>query len=258
MSGNIFGTERQMDISSYVLLSHEQALRRRLDIAANNMANVSTVGFKREQPVFREYVEKEDSAVVPAAKATSFVLDYGAVHDTTTGSFQPTENPLDVMIEGPGYLSVEAPGGGTAYTRAGFVKVLESGDLATAGGQRLLGEGGKPITVAPEDIPTLSIAADGTVMGAKGPIGRIAVTVFADEANVDPRGDGLMSGSGGRELSAAETKLRSGGVEASNVQPIVETTDMIDILRAYQSSQQMNESMADMRKRALDRLGRFG
>ncbi len=247
-----------MDISSYVLLSHEQALRRRLDIAANNMANVSTVGFKREQPVFHEYVEKGTDAVVDAAKTTSFVLDYGAVHDTTAGSFQPTGNPLDVMIDGPGYLAVEAPGGGTAYTRAGFVKVLESGDLAVAGGQRLLGEGGKPINVPPEEIPSLSIAADGSVMGAKGPLGRIAVTVFPNEASVDPRGDGLLTGTGGQELGAAQTKLRSGGVEGSNVQPIVETTDMVEILRAYQSSQQMNESMADMRKRALDRLGRFG
>ncbi|WP_216073706.1 flagellar basal body protein, partial [Acinetobacter baumannii] len=65
-----------MDISSYVLLSQETALRRRMDVAANNLANMNTVGFKREQPVFREYVEKTDSAVKPA-KQTSFVLDYG-------------------------------------------------------------------------------------------------------------------------------------------------------------------------------------
>lgn len=53
-----------MDVSSYVLLSHEQALRRRLDVAANNMANISTVGFKREQPVFHDYVEQDRKSVV--------------------------------------------------------------------------------------------------------------------------------------------------------------------------------------------------
>lgn len=243
-----------MDISSYVLLSQEQALRRRLDVTANNLANMNTVGFKREQPVFREYVEKTDSAVKPA-KQTSFVLDYGAVHDISAGAFQVTGNPLDVMIDGPGYLAVEAPGGGTAYTRAGFVKVLETGELATSGGQRLLGEGGKPITVSPEDAGKLSISSDGTVSGANGPIGRLTVTVF-DEANMDPRGDGMFNGTSGRELTAAETSLKSGGVEGSNVNAITETTDMIEILRAYQTSQHISDNMADMRKQAIDRLGR--
>jgi flagellar basal-body rod protein FlgF len=246
-----------MDISSYVLLSHEQALQRRLDVTANNMANTSTVGFKREQPVFHEYVEQGGDASVKAANTTSYVLDYGAIHDTGMGAFQPTGNPLDVMIDGPGYLGIEAPGGGTAYTRAGFVKVLTSGDLATAGGQRLLDGTGKPINVPPDQLASLSIASDGSVTSASGVIGRLAVTVFADEATVSPRGDGLMAGAGGRILSAAETKLTTGGVEGSNVQPIVETTAMVEILRSYQSSQRMSDGIEQMRSRAIDRLGRF-
>ncbi|EIZ78736.1 flagellar basal-body rod protein FlgF [Novosphingobium sp. Rr 2-17] len=246
-----------MDISSYVLLSHEQALRRRLDVTANNMANTSTVGFKREQPVFHEFVEQSGDPSVPSATTTSYVLDYGAIHDTSMGAFQATGNPLDVMIDGPGYLQVEAPGGGTAYTRAGFVKVLPSGDLAAAGGQRLLDATGKPINIPPDQLATLSIASDGSVSGAQGVLGRIALTVFADEAGVTPRGDGLMAGSGGRILSAAETKLTTGGVEGSNVQPIVETTAMVEILRSYQSSQRLSQAMDDLRKNAIDRLGRF-
>ncbi len=244
-----------MDVSSYVLISQEQALRRRLDVTANNLANMNTVGFKREQPVFREYVEDTDSAI-PPAKKTSYVLDYGAVHDASQGTFQPTDNPLDVMIEGQGYLSVEAPDGGTAYTRAGFIKVLQTGELATAGGQRLLGEGGKPITVPTEDAGRITIGQDGTVNGPNGPLGRLTVTVF-DEATVDPRGDGLMTGANGRELSAGETRLRSGGVEGSNVNAITETTDMVEILRAYQNSARLSDSLTDLRKKAIDRLGRI-
>ena len=247
-----------MDISSYVLLSHEQALRRRLDIAANNMANMSTAGFKREKPVFHEFVETSADAMVDDAKKTSFVLDYGAVHDTSMGAFQATGNPLDVMIDGPGYLAVQAPGGGTAYTRAGMLKVLDSGELATSAGHRVLGEGGQPIIIPPDEMTNLSIGPDGTVSGKIGPLGRIAVTTFADEATLASRGDGLMAGQGGRELGAEATKLRAGGIEGSNVEPIVETTDMVEILRAYQTSQRMNDDMSDMRKRAIDRLGRFG
>ncbi len=247
-----------MDISSYVLLSHEQALRRRLDVAANNMANMTTAGFKREQPVFHEYIERAEDAQVPEARPTSFVLDYGAIHDTSAGAFQVTNNPLDVMIDGPGYLAVEAPDGSTAYTRAGFLKLSDAGELVTSTGHRLLGEGGRPIQVPPEALATLSIAGDGSVMANGGPLGRIAVTVFDSEANVDPRGDGLMSGAGGRELAAADTRLRSGGIEGSNVQPIVETNAMVEILRAYQTSQKIASDMADLRKRAIDRLGRIG
>jgi flagellar basal-body rod protein FlgF len=245
-----------VDISSYVLLSQEQALRRKMDVVANNLANMNTAGFKKEQPVFREFVEQGDNAVSPAKK-TSFVLDYGAVHDATSGAFQITENPLDVMIEGPGYLSVEAPGGGTAYTRAGYIKVLETGELATAGGQKILGEGGKPITVPAENAGQLTIGGDGSVMGPDGaPLGRITVTVF-DEATMDPRGDGMFNGANGRELTAGETKLKSGGVEGSNVNAITETTDMVEILRAYQTSKNLSDSMSDLRKSAIDRLGRI-
>ncbi|MBW4330455.1 flagellar hook basal-body protein [Stakelama sp. CBK3Z-3] len=246
-----------MDITSYVLLSHEQALRRRMDVVSNNMANLSTAGFKREDPLFREYVERTGNADAPT-RTTSMVLDYGTVHDTSAGSFQVTDNPLDIMIDGPGYLSVETPEGGVAYTRAGYLKVAEDGTLTNAAGMRLLGEGGRPITVPVEDAGRLSIADDGTIKGPNGELGRVAVTMFDNEASVDPRGDGMFTGQGGRELTAAETRLRSGGIEGSNVQPIVETTNMVAILRAYQTSMRMAESMNDIRKSAIDKLGRFG
>ncbi|AXK44141.1 flagellar hook basal-body protein (plasmid) [Erythrobacter aureus] len=247
-----------MDNSGFVLLSHSQALRRRMDVVANNMANLSTVGFKAERPVFHEFVERADSALVDDAKETSFVLDFRAIHDMSDGAFQPTGNPLDVMIEGPGYLGVELPNGDTAYTRAGFVHVLENGDLATPGGQPLLDEAGQRINVPPEQSAQLSIAADGSVMAGEDVVGRLAVTVFDDETNLTPRGDNTYAGALGRVLGAEETKLRSGGVEGSNVQAIRETTNMIEIQRAYQTGINMTESVGEMRKRAIDRLGRVG
>ena len=247
-----------MDVSSYVLLSQEQALKRRMDVVANNMANMSTAGFKRERPVFREYVERATEANPDVARPTSFVLDYGAMHDTAAGAFQATSNPLDVMIDGPGYLSVEGPGGERGYTRAGFVKINDAGQLTTAAGQLLMGEGGKPIVVPPDQMDGLAIGADGTVASKTGPLGRLTVTVFDNEAALSQRGDGVMTGEGGRELAAAETKLKTGGIEGSNVEPIVETTQMVEILRAYQTSAKIAQDMDDMRRRAIERLAKLG
>jgi flagellar basal-body rod protein FlgF len=221
------------------------------------MANSSTVGFRREQPVFREYVEEGGDNAVEAARNVSFVLDYGTTHDTRAGGFQTTDNPLDVMIDGPGYLAVEAPGGGTAYTRAGSLKVLESGDLATSTGQRILGENGQPIAIPADQAAGLRISDDGSVIGTSGPLGRLTITVF-DEATVSPRGDGMMTGQGGTVLPASQTRVHAGGLEGSNVAPIVETTNMVEILRAYQSSQRMADALGDMRKRAIERLAQLG
>lgn len=247
-----------MDVSSFVLLSHEQALRRQMDITANNMANANTVGFKREQALFHEYVEEVRQAPIADARKTSFVLDYGAIHDTRQGAFQATGNPLDVMIEGPGYLNVQNPDGTVAYTRAGFIKILDNGDLASSGGQRLLDENGRAINVPADQMRNVTIAEDGSVMAGDAALGRLAVTNFADENMLEVRGDGMLTGTGGRFMAAAETRLRRGGVEGSNVEPIVETTNMVEIMRSYQTSRRLSEDMADMRKQAINRLGRIG
>ncbi|KMS52639.1 flagellar basal-body rod protein FlgF [Novosphingobium barchaimii LL02] len=246
-----------MDVSSFVLLSHEQALRRQLDVAANNMANVSTTGYKREQALFHEYVENTQDAPVQDARKTSFVLDYGAVHDVSQGAFQATGNALDVMIDGPGYLNVQLPDGSTAYTRAGFIKVLDTGELATSGGQRLLDENGRPINVPTDQVGSLTIAPDGSVMAGEEAVGRLAVTSFADENMLEARGDGVLTGSGGQMMTAAQTKLRSGGVEGSNVEAISETTHMVEILRSYQTSQRLSSDLADMRRNAIGRLSKL-
>lgn len=244
-----------MDVSTYILLSHEQALRRRMDVTANNLANAATAGFKREQPVFRTEIEQGDGAPVPDANRMMFVLDQGAVHDLAAGAFNRTGNPLDIMIDGPGYLAVTTPEGETAYTRAGHLEVSAAGELVTAAGMPVQGEGGRPIVIPPDQRGDLTIAADGTVAGSAGPLGRLTVTMF-EESRVDPRGDGLMRGDAGQVLAADRTRLRSGGIEASNVQPIVETNTMVEILRAYQSSQRISDSINDMRGRAIDKLGR--
>jgi flagellar basal-body rod protein FlgF len=245
-----------MDMVSFVLLSHEQALRRQLDITANNIANANTVGYKRETALFHEYVEEAKDAPIEDARKTSFVLDYGAIHDVRQGAFQVTGNPLDVMIEGPGHLNVEGPEGAVHYTRAGFIKMLENGDLTTSTGHRLLDVDGRPINIPEEQRRSLSITKNGTIMANDAVVARLAITRFADENQLEVRGNNLLFGEGGRLLPAAEARVVSGGVEGSNVESIVETTNMVQIMRSYQTSQQMIETLSDMRKQTINRIGR--
>lgn len=245
-----------MDVSTYVLLSREQALRRRLDVIANNMANINTVGFRREQPVFQEYVDKNATPPAPGMTETSYVLDYGTVHDTSPGAFQPTGNPLDVMIDGPGYLTVEGPDGNPAYTRAGLLRLSSAGELITSAGRRVLGANNNPITIPPDQAGKIQIAENGAVSGPQGEIGRLGIASFANEGLLVPLGDGMYSAQGAQP-AAANVRIRSGGVEGSNVQPVLETTQMIEVLRSYQSSQKALDGIRDMRAKAIDKLGRI-
>jgi flagellar basal-body rod protein FlgF len=244
-----------VDLGSAILLGNELALRRRVDVIANNLANAQTSGFKREATVFR--TRRDDMPAAPSAEQRRVyqVLDYGVTHDSQDGPFQPTGNPLDIAISGAGYLGVQAAGGGTAYTRAGALRVSAEGYLEAAG-NRLLGEGGAPLQVPAEAAGKLVIAGDGTVTAGASVIGRIAVFA-ADESTADPQGAGIISVAGVRELPAGETRLRIGGIEGSNVQPVVESTRLIEAMRAYQSSQRMTEALGEMRRGAVERLGRL-
>lgn len=243
-----------MEISALVLLSNEAALRRRMDVVANNIANLNTTGFKRETPVFREMVDKMD---VPrtepdGGRRVSFVVDMGVTHDTTQGAFGSTGNRLDALIDGDGYFKLQRPDGSFAYTRAGHFQVSATGQLVGPGGLPVLSPDGRTIDVPVDDAQSVSLAANGGVHGPQGELGRVGVFRFADEGLLAQAGDGLFDGPA--TATAAEVRLRVGGVESSNVNAVVETSDLVEIMRTYQTSQRLADSINDLRRRSLDRL----
>ena len=244
-----------MDVGSYILLSQQSALQRRMNITANNLANMTTTGFRREKPVFQSYLVDSQASESPE-KQVAFVLDWRTTHDLAPGGFQATGNPIDMMIEGEGWFSLQTSDG-VAYSRAGEARVDADGRIVNLSGLPFLDESGQPVILPPQDAARVQITGDGTVMGTTGEVGRIAITRFDNDGSLIPRGDGLMGGQGGRLLPPEQIRIRSGGVEGSNVQPVVETTAMVEILRSYQSSARMAESMDDLRRQAIDRLGRI-
>lgn len=245
-----------MDLPNTVLLSQSMALRRQLDITANNLANADTPGFRRESPVFREFVQRAPGVASSRAAQLSFVLDYGLGRDATAGTVTATNGRLDVAIDGPGFLQVQTADGGVAYTRAGRLSVAPDGQLIVSGRPVLSGEG-QPIVIDPLLASDLTIANDGTLTSREGPVGQLGLVTFDDPAALLPRGDGLLNAAGLTPQAAENPRLRVGFLEGSNVQPIAETTQLVEISRAYERAQKLSSALDDLRRRAIERLGRL-
>ena len=130
-----------MESPSLVLLSNQEALQRSMDIVANNVANSSTTGFKREGIMFDTLLSRPKSD-----ESIDFVVDRATYRDASSGPVTMTGNPLDLAIQGPGYFPVQTPEG-TRYTRAGTFQLNTDGVIVDMAGDPLLGQGGQSITI---------------------------------------------------------------------------------------------------------------
>src|SRR5262245_50506563 len=148
-----------MDNSFMVGLSAQQVLRQRMDMTANNLANMTTAGFKTERLVMRELSE-QPAAALDTPQEISFVDAWTLQRDFSTGPLEQTGNPLDLAIEGEGFFVVQTAAG-EAYTRDGRFAMDTQGRIITRNGDLVLGDGG-PITIDPDGGP-ISISREGSV-----------------------------------------------------------------------------------------------
>ncbi|MEO0411766.1 MAG: flagellar basal-body rod protein FlgF [Pseudomonadota bacterium] len=244
-----------MDTTLYVALSHQAAMRRSLDLIANNIANMNTTAFRREQVMFQDYVVELDRLDTDDMKDVAFVQDYGVARDFRQGKMEPTGNPLDLAISGRGFFEVEDPEDGEVnYTRNGSLKISDEGFLATNSGQVVRSEGGGRIEI-PADAKLIEIAADGTVSTSQGVAGRIKLVNFENEQLLKKVGDTLFS-SEEPPIDPIDAKIVSGMIEGSNVQPLVEMTNMMKVMRSYQSVNNLTEKFEEMRTNSMRSLGR--
>ncbi|MFC5342769.1 flagellar basal-body rod protein FlgF [Brevundimonas staleyi] len=243
-----------MENAAYIGLSRQMTLRRELDIAANNIANANTTGFKVEQLLVGTEVgsRARNDAIRPGA---SFVLDNGVGRDFTQGALQQTGRDLDFAIDGEGVFFKLQDGAGEAYTRDGAFTISPEGELVTKGGLPVLGEGG-PIVVDPARGP-LSVAQDGAVSQDGVPIGRLGLARFDTLSVLSKDGDGLYRNrSNAVPLDAAGVQVRQGMLEGSNVNTLVEITQLIEISRAYERATKMIENVQELSRRSVERLGK--
>lgn len=202
---------------------------------ANNLANVSTTGFRAD------FEQSRSMGVYygDGFPTRAYAMTESPRADFTSGPMIETGNPLDVAIQGNGFIAVQAPDGTEAYTRAGNLTIDAQGLLRTANGLTVLGDGG-PIIV-PEN-ETVQVGTDGTISMfglGQGPeamvdIGRIRL-VNPDIQQLEKGDDGLFRQRDGLDaLPAAEVTLRSGMLEGSNVNAIDEFTQIMSLARQYE------------------------
>jgi flagellar basal-body rod protein FlgF len=227
-----------MENGIYIGLSRQIALQRQMTLLANNVANINTPGFKAQKPLFEEYISKPDM-MDNAQKSMSLVYDYGQFKVEAQGSMKLTGNPLDIALDGPGWMMVETPEG-TKYTRAGNFTMNAIGELVTPSGNRVLDAGQKTITI-PSGSTDIRVTENGDISTSNGVIGRLGVMEFENVQDLRPTGDGFYT-TEALPQPALETKVRGGMIEGSNVQGVLEMTNLIEISRKYQSVNRMLQS----------------
>ncbi|MGE0595694.1 MAG: flagellar basal-body rod protein FlgF [Hyphomonadaceae bacterium] len=241
-----------MDNALVLGLQAQRVLQRRMDVAANNLANVNTAGFKADGLVLEE-ADRTNAHAEEDPREIRFVRDVTLMRDMRQGPIAMTGNPLDVALEGDGFFMVEGPNG-PLFTRDGAFQLTGEGRLVTSDGRAVLNSGGAPIVFDPQgESPT--IGRDGVITVAGVEAGRLGVAAFAAPGALSKVGDNLWDAQG-QQAGSFEGVVVQGAIEGSNVRPVVELTRLIEISRAYQSAAKIVSGADELRQRAIERLGR--
>ncbi|HKW84769.1 MAG TPA: flagellar basal-body rod protein FlgF [Burkholderiaceae bacterium] len=223
-----------MDRMIYLSMSGAKATMQRQDTLANNLANVSTPGFRAELQAFRA-VPVQGSG----ASTRVYALETTTGYDGSAGAITATGRNLDVAVTGSSWLSVQALDGTEAYTRGGSFDVSNDGTLVTRSGLPVLGDGG-PIQIPSNS--AVSIGADGTV-SAKGTDGKTTAVgrlkLVTPEAPLTRGVDGLFRAPDGDLPADTNARVQDGALEGSNVSPVETMVAMISAARQFEAQMKM-------------------
>jgi flagellar basal-body rod protein FlgF len=228
-------------------------LRRQLDIVANNIANADTTGFKAEA-LLTNTEQRGPAKNAQVHHTARFVLDNGVSRNFGQGSLKQTGGDLDVAIEGEAFFTISTEDG-DRYTRDGRFKLDPTGRLITQGGEAVLDEGGGEITLRREGSAP-SIAADGTISQDGQRVARLGVVRFDNLGALSKTGEGRYLADGAEPVPATGVPVRQGMLESSNVNPVLEVVNLIEVSRAYERVTRMIDQTQDLSRRAVDRLGK--
>ncbi len=236
-----------------------QLLERRLAVTTNNLANVDTPGFKRDGVAFHEYLMRK---IGPRYRRIFKEISEYTVYDQ--GELEPTDNPLDLAIVGEGFFKVQTPEG-VAYTRAGNFMLDARHRLVTPQGYPVLANGAPVILdpgLARGGLITLPeqrilIHDDGTISVDGTTVARLDVVTFDDLSKLRKIGENLFRAQGVEERPARNFQIRQGYLEKSNVNPLTEIVQLIQIHREFEAVQRALRASDEATGRLIATAGRL-
>ncbi len=235
-----------MNIGLYLGAAAMNALERWQEATSQNIAASGIPGYRKREVEF----SMENAGSLPSGVANGNAAQPAAFPSSRVSvAFHPgqlvgTGRELDVAIQGDGFFAVQTGDGNTAYTRAGSFYTNAERVLVDAQGNTLLGEGGAPVQLLPDGGP-LAIAPDGTLSQDGQQIGRLTVQRFADPGRLTPLAGGLFAAGDQPPEAVENPTLVQGSLENSNVQPVAEMVNLIQISRAYEAAQKVISSRDD-------------
>jgi flagellar basal-body rod protein FlgF len=219
-----------------------------LDATANNIANASTAGFHGDRVTFREALTQARSPDVSVVGAGT------ARVDSQAGALTHSDNPLDLALDGDGYFGVQSPQG-ARYTRAGNFRLDDQRRLVNADGLPVRGEGGATITIPPE-AKQITVSAEGQVSADGEELGKLELVRF--NANQMKREGSSLFSARGNPIATPDgdgPKVRSGMLEASNVNVVRGVVDLVKVSRTYESLMRVIQGYHEVESRAARDLG---
>ncbi len=242
-----------------------QAQQTNVEVISNNIANMTTTGYKRRRAEFQDLIyqdlrrvgsnSSDSGTLVPAGAQVGLGVKTAAIYRISEqGTLQQTSNSLDLAIQGNGYFQVTLPSGDVAYTRDGTFALAADGTIVTSDGYPVV-----PGVAVPANAQSITINASGqvqaTIAGQTAPttVGQIQLAVFPNEAGLDAQGDNLLvqtAASGSPTVGAPSStgfgSVMQGFVEGSNVNVVTEITNLITAQRAYEMNSKVITTADDL------------
>lgn len=231
-----------MDNIGYTTLTRQTGLMREMEIVAQNIANISTTGFRREGMIFSEYVNRLDGE-----PSLSMASGNTRLVDLTQAGLSMSGGTYDLAIQGTGFFLIQTPDG-ERLTRAGAFTPAADGSLVTPDGYPVLDTGGTAVVVPP-NARSVAVSQDGTVSADGVAVARIGLWQPLDPLNLIHVAGTMFSADAGVEPAEGGTILQ-GMLEDSNVEPVTEIARMIAVQRAYEMGQSLLDR-EDARVRAV-------
>ena len=256
-----------MEKGTYVAVSGMVAQERAMNLITNNMANMNTPGYKADRVLFESYLNKssEAGAEIPSGSEVnsgylpekqndnSYLITSEAYTDYSQGGMRETSNPLDIALDGDGFLAVMTDAG-ERYVRGGSFVFGPEGELKTSEGHDLINRDGNPIFL---DGKSFYLQEDGTITGMNNEeLDQLRVVTFADKSVLRKEGSSLVAADNTEFAIQSEAKVKQGYVEASNINPVGEMARMITALRHYNLFQKSIQSHDEMTNKLINDVGK--